>query len=400
VRSARRALPAEWETISAADALSGMTQLDPIALRRQLTAFAQFTTRALGETDIDSLMTDACIRARSGLNMSHAKLLEYVPGRDRMLLRAGVGWKPGYVGVYEVAPDLDTPIGHAFGLADPVPIADYTTESVYRYPALLKEHGCVASLNVPVRTDGRVFGVLEVDHITARPFSADDIAFLTGLGNTIGQAIELRRALVAMGKALDEKQLLIREMNHRIKNNLSLVAAMLSLQGKRFADQAVRDELANAVARIHNLALVHDRLQLFSASVKEIDAAAHFRELCEMLRSLLPPGIELTTACTGMIAGDNVESLTLVTNELVTNAAKYAFPDRSTGRVVVGYRQEGAGWRLWVRDDGQGLPEDFARRGSSFGQQLIGILATRVGAEISVSSDGGTTVTLTFGIKA
>ena len=377
-----------------------MTQLDPLALRRQLTAFAQFTTRALGETDIDPLMTDACLRARSGLNMSHAKLLEYLPGRDRMLLRAGVGWKPGYVGVYEVAPDLDTPIGHAFGLADPVPVADYNTESVYRYPEILKEHGCVSSLNVPVRTDGKLFGVLEVDHISVRTYSPDDISFLTGLGNTIGQVIELRRALLAMEKALDEKQLLVREMNHRIKNNLSLVAAMLSLQSKRFSESAVRDELNNAVARIHNLALVHDRLQLFSSSVREVDAAAHFRDLCEMLRSLLPPGIELTTSCAGTISSDNVESLTLVTNELVTNAAKYAFPDGTTGSIVVGYRQEGAGWRLWVKDDGRGLPADFAHRGEgSFGQQLIGILASRVGAEISVSGEGGTTVRLSSGVK-
>jgi hypothetical protein len=64
---------------------------DDQALRRQLTAFAQFTTRALGETDLEALMTEACIRARAGLAMSHAKLLEYLPARDRMLLRAGVG---------------------------------------------------------------------------------------------------------------------------------------------------------------------------------------------------------------------------------------------------------------------------------------------------------------------
>ena len=120
-----------------------------------------------------------------------------------------------------------------------------------------------------------------------------------------------------------------------------------------------------------------------------------------MLRSLLPPGIELTTSCTGTISSDNVESLTLVTNELVTNAAKYAFPDGKTGRIVVGYRQEGAGWRLWVKNDGRGLPADFAHRGEgSFGQQLIGILASRVGAEISVSGEGGTTVRLSSGVKA
>jgi hypothetical protein len=91
-------------------------------LRRQLTSFANFTTRSLGETNIDSLMMDACLRARAGMNVTHAKLLEYLPARDRLLLRAGVGWKEGYVGQYEVAPNIDTPIGYAFSLSEPVPI--------------------------------------------------------------------------------------------------------------------------------------------------------------------------------------------------------------------------------------------------------------------------------------
>lgn len=370
-----------------------MAQSETSSLKRQLTAFAQFTSRSLGESDLASLMTDACVRARSGLNVTHAKLLEYLPERDRLLLRAGVGWKPGYVGQYEVPPDLDTPIGHAFGLSEPVQIEDYTDGKAYRYPQILKDHGCVASLNVPVRTDSGMFGVLEVDHTSARSFSPDDIYFLTGLGNTIAQAIELRRALGAMEKVVEEKQLLVREMNHRIKNNLSLVAAMLSLQARRFSDETVRSELANAVSRIHNLALVHDRLQLFSSNVREVDAASHFRDLGEMLRSLLPAGVTLTTNCSGSIPGDSLESLTLITNELVTNAAKYAFSERASGSVEIGYREEGAGWRLWVQDDGTGLPHDYHEGESkSFGTQLVSILATRLSARTTVKSDGGTKI--------
>src|SRR5688500_16619493 len=105
-------------------------------LRRQLTAFSQFSTRSLGESNIDALMTDACLRTRAGLNVTHAKLLEYLPDRDRLILRAGVGWKEGYVGQYQVPPDLDTPIGHAFCLSEPVPISSYVGEKVYRYPSI------------------------------------------------------------------------------------------------------------------------------------------------------------------------------------------------------------------------------------------------------------------------
>jgi two-component sensor histidine kinase len=370
-------------------------------LRRQLTAFSQFSSRSLNEANIDALMLDACIRARAGIGVTHAKLLEYLPERDCLLLRAGVGWKEGYVGQYQVRPDIDTPIGHAFLLSEPVAISDYTDERMYRYPSLLKDHGCVASINVPLRTIKGNFGVLEIDHTSARSFSADDLSFLMGLGNTVARAVELRRALLAMEATLDDKQLLIREMNHRIKNNLSLVGAILSLQARRIPDPIVRDELGRAVTRINNLALVHDRLQMFTSSVVRIEAAPHFQELCEMLQSLLPAGVSLTAKCSGTIDGDSVESLTLIANELVTNAAKYAFVARDAGEIVLGYRQEGAGWRLWVQDNGCGLPPDHdAPSSRSFGHQLLLTLATRVNAEIKYSSDDeGTRVDVIRGIR-
>ncbi len=364
------------------------------SLRRQLSAFAEFTSRSLGERNLDALMLDACIRARAGLGVTHAKLLEYLPGSDRLLLRSGVGWKEGYVGQYEVAPDVETPIGHAFVLAEPVPVSDYCHEAAYPYPKILEEHGCVSSLNVPVRTEGGNFGVLEVDYTEPRPFSADDINFLTGLGNTIAQAIELRRALQSMETAVDEKQLLVREMSHRIKNNLSLIAATLSLQSRRSSDDTVREGLSRAVNRIQHMALVHDRLQLFTSSVDTVDAAVHFREVCEMLRSLLPPGVKLEAECQGAIGSDCVEPLTLVANELVTNAAKHAFKGRTSGEIKMGYRQRGVGWRFFVHDNGSGMPTQHS---SSFGSQLVETLVGRMHAQLLYAHDGGTKVDIVCG---
>ena len=251
---------------------------------------------------------------------------------------------------------------------------------------------------MPLRTDQGNFGVLEVDHITSRPFSADDIAFLTGLGNTVARAVELRRALQAMEKALGQTQLLIREMNHRIKNNLSLVSAMLALQARQLPD-ASKEALGRAASRINNLALVHDRLQMFTSSVTKVDAASHFEELCAMLRSLLPPGVSLTSKCSGSVFGDCVESLTLIANELVTNAAKYAFTNRDNGEVLLGYREEGVGWRLWVHDNGNGLGVAGENNtGASFGRQLITALVSRVKAEIIYRNEGGTRVDIVSGL--
>jgi two-component sensor histidine kinase len=146
--------------------------------------------------------------------------------------------------------------------------------------------------------------------------------------------------------------------------------------------------------------LVHDRLQLFTSSVTQVDAAPHFQDLCEMLRSLLPPGVVLTAKCSGTIVGDCVEALTLIANELVTNAAKYAFPEGEAGEIVLGYRQEGAGWRLWVHDNGRGLPSDHDSHSSkSFGHQLLLTLVARVNAEIRYLSDSGTRADVIFGIR-
>jgi two-component system, sensor histidine kinase PdtaS len=370
-----------------------------LTLRRQITAFANFTTRALGESSIESLMMQACLHARVGLDMTHAKLMEYVADRDRLVLRAGVGWKEGYVGQYQVPPDTNTPIGYAFSFSEPVPITDYNLDKRYHYPVILTDHGCVASLNVPLRTDLGNFGVLEVDNTSPSQFSKDDVNFLTGLGNTVARAVELRRALSAMEAAVKEKELLIREMNHRIKNNLSLVAAMMSVQARRMPQSGGREELVNAVARINNLALVHDRLQLFTSSVTKVDAASHFEELSEMLRSLLPAGVALTSKCSGWILSDCVESLTLVANELVTNAAKYAFAGKETGEIVLGYRQEGAGWRLWVHDNGHGIgPQPESKSIRTFGNQLVATLVSRMNAEIRYVSEGGTKVDVFCGV--
>jgi two-component system, sensor histidine kinase PdtaS len=119
-----------------------------------------------------------------------------------------------------------------------------------------------------------------------------------------------------------------------------------------------------------------------------------------MLRSLLPSAVALTTACSGTIAGDSVESLTLIANELVTNAAKYAFQGRETGEIVLGYRQERAGWRLWVHDNGNGLPVNHGNPSQSFGHQFVLMLAARLNAEINYSSAGGARAEVVCGIRA
>jgi two-component sensor histidine kinase len=109
--------------------------------------------------------------------------------------------------------------------------------------------------------------------------------------------------------------------------------------------------------------------------------------------------VALVSRCSGSIAGDNVEALTLIANELITNAAKHAFKGRRSGEITLGYRAQGAGWTLWVHDDGAGLPGGSSAPSSSFGRLLVESLAARLNAKIIYASDGGTKVEIVCGIE-
>jgi two-component sensor histidine kinase len=304
-----------------------------------------------------------------------------------LVMRSGIGWKPGYVGNYKLAPDVDTPIGYACAFAEPVPVSNYNSQTRFRYPDILRVHGCVSSVNVPVRTDSAVFGVLEVDDVRTREFSSDHIFFLAGLANTVAAAIELRRAVEQKERAVILKDLLMQEMQHRIKNNLALVASMLAIQGRRFKDDEIKQEFKKAVGRVHSLAMVHDRLRGLERITDGVAASVFFNGLTEMMRSLVPDGVQLECDAQGEVPGERAESLALITNELVTNSAKYAFPNQRSGTIKIEFCNVGMGWQLTIRDDGIGFPPGFeASTAESFGTRLVYALATQINAKVAFGS--------------
>jgi len=368
-------------------------------VRRQQAALARFTSRALVEANLDSLLLEACIRARGGLGVTHAKLLEYDPRSDSLLLRSGVGWKPGFIGTYRASADFHSAIGYAFNLCEPVPVQDYREQSRFEWPEIMQLHECVSSVNVPLRGETGMFGVLEADHTQPREYSDDDIHFLTGLANTIARSVELHHVLEAKDRALVEKDLLMREMNHRIKNNLTLIAAMLSMQARRHRNDSLQFEFQDAVGRISALAHIHDRLQEHAGN--ELDAGGYFSDLCPMLYSLLPQHVRLDWRARGTLPGDHIEAMSLLVNEAVTNASKYAFPAGRSGTICVDYESTPRGWTLVISDDGVGLPKDVdPLRSSSFGMTLIRNFAARLGASVTFASEAGTVVKVTSGVSA
>jgi two-component sensor histidine kinase len=216
------------------------------------------------------------------------------------------------------------------------------------------------------------------------------------------EIVERRKAEETATAALHEKEVLLKEIHHRVKNNLQVVASMLSLQIGMIDDKAVRAPLLESQNRVRTIALIHEKLY-----GSEDLARVRFRPYLEDLASFLGSGfreetgfvqVELDVEDVDLEVGTAIP-VALVTTELVTNAFKHAFPARMEGRIRIGLHREGDGrMRLSVADDGVGLPEtiDLLATGS-LGLQIVSILAEQLGAELAVQRGSGTRFTLLFG---
>jgi signal transduction histidine kinase len=172
---------------------------DELATRlRQQALLAEIGRRALSDLGFEALLDEASRLTALGLKVRFCKVLEFLPDQNRLLVRAGVGWRDGVVGHATIGADLDSPAGYALHTGKPVITNRLSTEHRFRTPALLSEHGVERAANVILLGDGRPYGVLEADSESSGAFTEPDIDFLQGVANLLGVALERRRAETAL----------------------------------------------------------------------------------------------------------------------------------------------------------------------------------------------------------
>jgi len=373
------------------------TDAEELAYRlRQQQLTAEFGRVALRTYDLVTLLQEATSVSAMGLSSEFAKVMEYLPEEREFIVRAGVGWRPGVVGHARAGADLESPAGYAFQTGEPVISNHLSAETRFRTPALLTEHGVKRALNVLIQGDGERFGVLEVDSTVKGRFTDADLAFMQGLANLLGIAIERQRAGEALQiserraranemlleQTLQHQEVLTREISHRVKNSLTIVASLLSMQARTTKQPEVERALEDAQSRVQTIAQLHDRLWR-ADEVQCISLAGFMSELVEQLRSSTPADVALTCDFVPVtVATDQVVPLALLVNELVTNAIKHAYPDGG-GKVQISIREgDGEHLRLIICDNGIGVPEDLdATRSTSLGMKLINSLARQVGGQ-------------------
>ncbi|MFQ5709253.1 MAG: PAS domain S-box protein [bacterium] len=168
---------------------------------QQQAAVADLGQRALVGTDIGTLLDEAASQLTKTLNLEYCKILEILPGGGELMLRAGFGWKEGYVGQTRVSAGKNSQAGYTLLANQPVIVENLATESRFRKPILLLEHGVVSGMSVIIAGKERPFGVLGVATTHRRTFSKDDIYFLQAIANVLAEAMQRLEAEKALKMA-------------------------------------------------------------------------------------------------------------------------------------------------------------------------------------------------------
>lgn len=202
-----------------------------------------------------------------------------------------------------------------------------------------------------------------------------------------------------LSNALSEKDAVMQEMHHRVKNNLQFLSSLLSLQAREPEAEAAREVLLQSRSRVLSMALVHQHLYEDSG-LTAIRMDTYLRKIVnEVMGSLRPPGqeIDLQLELDPLVLDvDQAVPVALVTHEAVVNACKYAFPNKNNGSLQISLRASDGEALLDISDSGSG-PDNNAREG--FGQRLMHMLAERLLGTLQISRQPGVRVRLAFPIS-
>jgi PAS domain S-box-containing protein len=200
-------------------------------------------------------------------------------------------------------------------------------------------------------------------------------------------------------KQLAEKEILLKEVHHRIKNNIASIEALLTMQVTSVADPEAASALNEAIGRVNSMRILYEKL-LMGETYEESSVKDYLESIVESVVALYPDAVRIavrTRVDEFDLAPKKLFPLGIIVNELLTNVMKYAFVGRSRGSVDLLLKRTGASAVMVMQDDGIGLPADFRKTGTQrFGLMLVSMLGEQLGGRFSIESAGGTRCTLRF----
>lgn len=209
----------------------------------------------------------------------------------------------------------------------------------------------------------------------------------------------LDRKLEEIKSALAEKEVLFKEVQHRVKNNLQVISSLLSLQAEKTGSEEARAVLAESRDRVRSMALIHEQLS-YSGHMAEIEFSRYIYQLaCHLVDGYIANSerIQILTDVDVVLSLDQAMPCGLIVQELLSNSLKHAFPREARGEIRIEFHQFGREYQLDYGDNGVGLPPGFdINRSKSLGTQLISDLTAQLHGHVSCFNSGGAHFRLSF----
>lgn len=348
---------------------------------------ADFGEFALRSDSLDEVLHEACRLVAEALHADLAKVLEVEEGGRAALVRAGIGWKPGIVGKERLHFSERSSETYALERQEPVVSRNIRDENRFEFADFLIDHGVVSLVNVPIFLPGeKPYGLLQVDSRKLRKFGDRDIQFLRTYATFLGPVIDRLHKVQSLQRALDTNARLMQELQHRVKNHISIVVSLVRARARQTESGEARAELNAVAERINTLRLVHEQLYRNGAADR-LPLRPFLSQLVEGLCHLHEHeagriALEFDIADVDLSA-DVAVPLGLIANEFVTNTLKYAF-DKEGGVISVCVRATPDRLHLCLHDNGRGLPptRQTAPSGSGTGMKLMEALAEQLGGQL------------------
>jgi two-component system, sensor histidine kinase PdtaS len=346
------------------------TVTSPMVPDEMLDLVAEMTAEAMG-TDVCSL-----------------QLID--PERGELVMRAAWSRSPAYRRRPPLRADEGV-MGEVIRERRPIAVADVREDPRYRFKEMARQEGLVSMLAVPLMVRENVIGVMACYTDHPAEFSAQQIALFSTLANQTALAIENTRLITNAA--------VVREMHHRIKNNLQNVAMLLRLQMSGEREISAREVLHESVNRILSIAAVHEVLS--QRGFRLVDLREVLTRVGRAVaQNMQRPGLEVEVTVQGdevALPSQVATSLALAVNELIQNALEHAFVGRAQGCVAVCLRRTPGQLEVEVRDDGVGLSESSSRQ---LGLEIVETLVREdLAGEWWLTGDGGTTARITIPLE-
>ena len=369
---------------------------------KQQGALAEFSQRAFQTSELTSILQNAAGVVAETLAIERSQITELMPDGNNLFVHAGIGWEPDYAGKNQFEPVKGSVQGYCLTADMPIVVADLERETNFDANLLRQHHGLRSCACVVIKARSGLFGVLGVFSAQVRSFTSEEVVFLQLFANALAAIIDRSQSEQNVQASLAEKELLLKEIHHRVKNNLQVISSLLDLQSQYTHDALATEMFRECQGRVRSMALVHERLYR-SQDLGRVDFASYIESLTDHLfesyranrhniRLLLnlSPEIRLTI--------DTAIPCGLLLNELVSNCLKHAFQGRDSGVLrieLLSIPPEKI--LLVVSDTGCGMPEvEDLHNARTFGLQLVGMLVRQLGARLSINRIGGTTFTIIF----